>query len=61
MYIITFTAHQQRKMVRTPTFLGWRRHCLWGNDNDWWGMTNDWWGMANDWWGILYVLYDKIS
>ena len=27
MFTVTFTAHQQRKMVRTPTFLGWRRHC----------------------------------
>ena len=29
MYIITFTAHQQRNMVRTlPLFWGWRRHCI---------------------------------
>ena len=28
MYIVTFTAHQQRNMVRTPPlFWGWRRHC----------------------------------
>ena len=27
MYIVTFTAHQQRNMVRTPPlFWGWRRH-----------------------------------
>ena len=30
MYIVTFTAHQQRNMVRTPPlFWGWRRH--WGH------------------------------
>ena len=29
MYIVTFTAHQQRNMVRTPPlFWGWRRHCM---------------------------------
>ena len=28
MYIVTFTAHQQRNMVRTPPlFWGWRCHC----------------------------------
>ena len=31
MYIVTFTAHQQRNMVRTPPlFWGWRRHWLLG-------------------------------
>ena len=28
MYIVTFTAHQQRKIVRTPLILSWRHHCL---------------------------------
>ena len=27
MYIVTFTAHQQRNMVWTPFLGGWRRQC----------------------------------